>query len=230
VLAAAGCSNPPAITPPAAAAAADAVPAPSNIAEPVRAGGQTAVGTVLEKLDAASYTYVHVDTGTEKIWAAAGRFDVAVGDRVRVSLDMPMENFHSETLERDFPLIYFAEGIEKEGAPGRAPAGPAVVAPVPGHGATSVADVWAKRSALAGTEVTVRGTIVKFNGGIMGRNWIHIQDGTGRAEDGTDDLTVTTEAPARVGDVITAKGILAVDRDFGAGYSYKAILEGATLR
>ena len=64
----------------------------------------------------------------------------------------------------------------------------------------------------------------------MGRNWIHVQDGTGRAEDGTDDLTVTTDAPARVGDVITAKGTLAVDRDFGAGYSYKAILEGATLR
>ena len=76
-----------------------------------------------------------MDTGTEKIWAAAGRFDVAVGDRVRVSLDMPMENFHSETLKRDFPLIYFAEGIEKEGAPGRAPAGPAVVfVPAPVYG------------------------------------------------------------------------------------------------
>jgi hypothetical protein len=30
--------------------------------------------------------------------------------------------------------------------------------------------------------------------------------------------------------VVTAKGVVRTDRDFGAGYSYKAIVEEATLQ
>jgi hypothetical protein len=98
-------------------------------------------------------------------------------------------------------------------------------------GGTTVATVWANRTALAGRKVTVRGKVVKFNGGILDHNWIHIQDGTGKAEDRTNDLTVTT-APTTsvtVGAVITVTGVLAVDKDFGAGYAYPVILEDATI-
>ena len=93
----------------------------------------------------------------------------------------------------------------------------------------TIADVWAKRAALAGKTVTVRGKVVKFNGGIMGRNWLHIQDGSGKAADATHDLTVTTDAVVKLGDIVTAKGVLAIDKDFGAGYVYKAILESAIV-
>jgi hypothetical protein len=77
--------------------------------------------------------------------------------------------------------------------------------------------------------VTVRGTVVKFNGGILGHNWVHIQDGSGKAEDGTHDLTLTCDAAVKPGDVITATGVLAVDKDFTAGYVYPVILEGAKI-
>ena len=70
---------------------------------------------------------------------------------------------------------------------------------------------------------------MKFNGGILGRNWVHIQDGTGTASDGSHDLTITTLATARVGEVITAKGKVAVNQDFGAGYTYAVVLQDATL-
>jgi hypothetical protein len=93
----------------------------------------------------------------------------------------------------------------------------------------TVAEVWAKRASLGGKPVTVRGKVVKFNGGIMGRNWLHIQDGSGKAEDGTHDLTMTSDAVAKVGDVVTLTGTVAVDKDFGAGYSYAVIVEGATI-
>jgi hypothetical protein len=106
---------------------------------------------------------------------------------------------------------------------------PAKPIPQPAGG-TSVVDIWANRKALAGKAVTVRGKVVKFNGGIMGRNWIHIQDGTGKPDAGTHDLTLTTDAPAKVGDVITATGTVAVDKDFTAGYKYAVIVEGARLK
>jgi hypothetical protein len=211
-------------------------------------------GPVLETMNASNYTYVRVKTDTGDVWAASGVFPVAVGDRVTLALEMPMENFHSETLKRDFPLIYFTTRIGREGeiqaaapAPammsahgmgggaqaGGAPAGSAaaqVAEPIaPAPGGTTVADVWANRKALAGKTVTVRGKVVRFNGGILGRNWIHIQDGTGTAADGTNDLLVTSDAAAKVGDVITATGTVAVDKDFTAGYAYAVLVEGAKI-
>jgi hypothetical protein len=114
-----------------------------------------------------------------------------------------------------------------QGTPASPPAITEKIAPPPGG--MSVADVWSKQAALAGKTVTVRGKVVKFNGGILDRNWMHIQDGSGNAKDGTHDLTVTSQGEAKVGDVITATGKLGVNRDFGAGYAYKVILEGATI-
>ena len=96
-------------------------------------------------------------------------------------------------------------------------------------GGKSVAEVWAAKSALNGKEVIVRGKVVKFLGGIMGTNWMHVQDGTGSKETGDNDLTVTTDAKVKVGDVVTIKGTLAADKDFGAGYRYAVIVEKATV-
>ncbi len=90
---------------PAAPAAAPSMPAPA-----------TASGAVVETMDAANYTYVRVKTSSGEIWAATGQFKVAVGEKVSVPLEMPMENFHSNSLNRTFPTIYFASHIEKQGS------------------------------------------------------------------------------------------------------------------
>jgi hypothetical protein len=205
----------------------------------------TVTGTVVETMEAASYTYVKVDTGKEQVWAAASHFDVKVGDRVVVPLEMAMENFHSQTLKRDFPLIYFVSAITREGEqgqpampPGHPPLGgaapsqgapPVVKAIAPPAGGLSVAKVWADREALAGKSVLVRGQVTKFNSGILGRNWVHIQDGSGAASDGSNDLTITTLATVAVGDVITVKGTVAVKQDFGAGYTYAVVVQDASV-
>jgi len=205
------------------------------------AGGQTATGTVLETMDAASYTYVKVDTGSEEIWAAASHFEVAVGDRVVVPLEMPMQGFHSDALDRDFELIYFASSILPEGAasgpslpPGHPPLGSTEQAVQagslePAAGGVTVADVWARSADLAGQKITVRGEVVRFNGGILGRNWLHLQDGSGSVDQGTHDLTVTSSEAAAVGDTVTATGIVAVNKDFGAGYVYAVMIEEASI-
>ena len=53
-------------------------------------------------MDAGGYTYVLVDTGTNKLWAAATQFQVKQGDLVAVPDAMPMTDFHSKALNRDF--------------------------------------------------------------------------------------------------------------------------------
>lgn len=249
----AGCSNRPAAEAAAGAAEATATAGVSkDTLKPMRSSAsegpaaESVAGVVAETMDAGGYTYVRLSTADRgEVWAAASQFDVRVGDRVVVAVDMPMENFHSDTLNRDFPLIYFASSIGPEGAapkgaqvmpPGHPPTGtpraaverPAeAIAPPPGG--TAIADVWANRQALAGKAVTVRGKVMKFNAGIMGRNWVHLQDGTGNDKDGTHDLTVTTDAEVKPGDLVTLRGTLALDKDFTAGYRYAIILEGATI-
>ncbi len=91
----------------------------------------------------------------------------------------------------------------------------------------TVAEVWAERQALAGQEVTIRGRVVKYSPSIMGKNWLHLRDGTGSAADGTHDLTVTTQGFARVGDLVTVTGTVTVDRDLGMGYQYDVLVEQA---
>lgn len=98
-----------------------------------------------------------------------------------------------------------------------------------GADAKTVAEVWAQHDALKGKTVTVRGKVVKYNSGIMGRNWLHLRDGSGSVEGKDHDITVTTNDPAARGDVVVVKGVVAVDRDFGAGYTYPVIVEDAKV-
>jgi hypothetical protein len=114
-----------------------------------------------------------------------------------------------------------------------AAAGPTEVADVKvakasGADARTVAEIHAQRTALKEKPVTLRGKVVKFNEGIMGRNWIHLRDGTGTA--GKDnDITITTGDHASVGDVVVVKGTVRIDKDFGSGYAYPVIVEDAKV-
>ncbi|MHB8798356.1 MAG: nucleotide-binding protein [Thermoanaerobaculia bacterium] len=98
-----------------------------------------------------------------------------------------------------------------------------------GADAKTVAEVWAQHDALKGKTVTIRGKVVKYNSAIMGRNWLHLRDGSGSAEGKDNDITVTTNDAAAKGDVVVVTGVVAVDRDFGAGYTYPAIVEEAKV-
>ena len=75
----------------------------------------------------------------------------------------------------------------------------------------------------------MRGKVVKYTPAVMGKNWVHLRDGSGTHEKANDDLTVTTSGSAAVGDVVLVKGVVHLDRDFGAGYSYAVIIEDASL-
>jgi len=213
-------------------------------------------GKVAETMDAGGYTYVLVDTGTNKIWAAAPQFPVRKGDAVAVPDAMPMTGFHSQTLNRDFDVVYFAGSIPVYGTnpgavtlpPGHPAIGGAAGELPPNHppmtsatgsskmdfsgikpasGGKTVAGIYADSASLAGKTITVRGKVVKYNPGIMGKNWLHLQDGTGSI--GSNDLLVTSADAAKPGDTVLVEATVAVNRDFGAGYKYRVMLEDAKV-
>ena len=204
-------------------------------------------GKVVETMNAASYTYALVDTGTKKVWAAAPQFSVKIGDSLAVNEAMPMPNYHSKTLNRDFDLVYFTGNVKvngiSQGAGGKSVELPKNHPPITGvaakptvnlsgikkaEGGKTIAEIFVDKAKLKGKQVKVRGRVVKYNGDIMGKNWIHIQDGTGSA--GSNDLTVTTASKAKVGDTVLVSGTVATDRDFGASYQYSLILEDAQVK
>ena len=171
---------------------------------------------------------------------------LAVGAKVGTVKGMLMSGFRSTTLNRTFDQIYFVSSFDVAGgapSPHGAPAagaampnphgagpvagaGPAEkIAPAPGG--KTVAEVLAGKDTLGGKPVVVRGKVVKVNNGILGRNWVHLQDGTGAP--GANDLMVTTAATVAKGDVVVVHGTVATNKDFGAGYSYAILVEDATI-
>jgi hypothetical protein len=114
--------------------------------------------------------------------------------------------------------------------PGAAAAPVAKVAKAEGPQGRTVAEVVGGKASLKDKTVVVRARVVKVNNGIMGKNWVHLQDGSGSAADGSHDLLVTTQDQTAVGDVVQARGTVRTDVTVGAGYSYAVMIDGATLR
>jgi len=199
-------------------------------------------GAVLEVIGASVYTYLRVDTEQAELWLAAPQFAVAVGDRVVWAPGMPMIDWHSDTLNRTWDEVQFVSQIQVQGAESALAPTPLAHPPVAGPAAAglssavekledglTVAEVHSRAGELAGRQVALRGRVVKVNLGIMGSNWLHVQDGSGEAAGGTNDLTVTTQGTATVGDLVVLRGVLATDKDFGAGYRYSVIVENAEV-
>jgi hypothetical protein len=99
-----------------------------------------------------------------------------------------------------------------------------------GANARTVAEVVTKSADLKDKQVRVRGKVVKYSAAIMGKNWIHLRDGSGSDADNTNDILVTSAAPVKLGDVVTVAGVVRVNKDFGAGYIYKVLIEDATIQ
>jgi hypothetical protein len=97
----------------------------------------------------------------------------------------------------------------------------------PSEGITTLSDLFSNKKNFSGKTVKVKGKITKVNPSIMGKNWIHIQDGTSFEDQ--YDLTVTSDFIPEVGSIITVEGKIALDKDFGYGYTYQILMEEGKL-
>lgn len=215
--------------------------APAAAAVPA---ANTVTGEVLEVQDVENYTYLRLKTAQGETWAAVGTAPVKKGAKVTIENATVMNNFQSKALKKTFATVVFGTLAGAPGAPKAAgdvaaahkglaktaDAGDVRVPKASGANARTVAEIMGKPADLKDKPVLIRAKVVKYNPGIMGRNWIHLRDGSGSAGDQTNDLLVTTTEQAKVGEVVTVKGVVRTDKDFGAGYSYKAIVEDATLQ
>ena len=242
----------------------ESAPAPMDSAP-----GKVAIsGKVLETIDASTYTYVKVDTGSGEQWVAIPATKLEVGDDVSFASGMEMKNLESKTLGRTFDSVIFSSGVTSDmegpaeassdesfddammaeaqnaGAPSgvsgdmassggsqaaMAPSEDVQVEKAEGENAYTVGEIFAKKGDLDNQKVTVRGKVVKISKMIMGKNWVHLQDGTGDATNGTHDLVVTTMAEPEKDSVVTVEGTVHADKDFGAGYRYDVIIEDAEI-
>ncbi|HEX4944436.1 MAG TPA: nucleotide-binding protein [Usitatibacteraceae bacterium] len=200
----------------------------------------TLKGEVLETLNVESYTYLRLKTQDGETWAAVPTTAVKKGAQVTIGNTMVMENFESKALKRKFDRIVFGAIADPNAKPA-APAGShgsAPVASVPvakvakatGPDAKTVAEVVKGKASLKGKPVLVRAQVVKVSSGILGKNWLHLQDGSGSAADSTNDIIVTTTDKAAVGDIVNAKGTVRTDVNVGSGYAYAVLIEDAALR
>jgi hypothetical protein len=219
--------------------------APAAIPPAATAPTFTVTGKVLEVKNVESYSYLRLNTKDGEVWAAVMKAPIKKGSTVTVENAVVMNNFESKKLKKTFPTILFGS---LGGAATLAPSGHAMGAAYPlvpgknletindtpvakasGSNARTVAEIIGNRAELKGKPVLLRGKVVKYNPGIMGKNWIHLRDGSGSATEDTNDILVTSASETKVGDVVTVKGIVRTDKDFGSGYAYKVLIEEATI-
>jgi hypothetical protein len=195
---------------------------------------------VLEVLQANAYTYLRVDENGKEVWMAVTKMNAEEGDILYYKDSFEMKDFQSKDLERTFESILFVQAVSP--TPFGSPQMPKDVKSAHSNvkpqtktdikvekaeGGITIGELFAGKESYSGKTVKVRGEVTKVNLGIMGRNWIHIQDGT--ADGNNYDLTITTDREASVGDVVTFEGTVTVNKDFGSGYSYEVIIEEAKV-
>lgn len=212
--------------------------------------GNEKIFEVAEVIQATSYTYLKVKDNAGEKWMAVTKQDVNTGDVFYYDEALQMNDFHSKDLDRTFDVIYFVNQISKNPISGNAMG---AMQGMGGMGGTTgnphsgkvepglksniqlekadneitIADVFSNRNDYSGKEIEIRGVVVKVNKQIMGKNWIHIQDGTN--SNGKYDLTITSNDLAEVNDEVTFKGKITLEKDFGSGYFYDVIMEEAAL-
>jgi len=163
----------------------------------------------------------------------------AKGDKISYSGGLKMIDFFSKELNRTFPSVLFLESVDSKQIPGES-AGmknnirmgevkteKINISIASGEGCISLAKLLETKANYSGKTVRVIGKITKYNPDILGKNWIHIQDGS--EFNGAYDLTITTDSQLAIGDTVTFEGKITLNKDFGYGYSYDVIMEDGKL-
>lgn len=227
--------------------AAQGMPQGHQSMQPAEEAGAKITGKVVETMTSGGYTYALLENKGVKTWVAMPETAVAVGQELVFDGGSEMWNFKSKSLGRTFDKIMFCNaplkkvGGEEDGKmAGKVSVGSETAVTVKnekikvekatGENAYTVAEVYANKAGLDKKRVVVRGKVVKVSAGIMDKNWIHVQDGSGDAKTKTNNLVVTSQDLAKVGDVVTVTGTLYMDKDFGGGYKYDVIVEEATIK
>lgn len=200
-------------------------------------------GKVLERIDADRYSYLRLSSEAGEIWAAVPQTGVQVGEEVAIVDPMPMDGFESKTLNRKFDRIMFGvlrpagnEDVKQMLMQAHSTVsesesvGPIEVEKASGPYGYTIEEIFSRKLDLKDRKAAVRGRVTRVNPNILGKTWIHLQDGTGDPAAKTNDLAVTSLDTPSVGDTVLVEGVVHTDKNFGMGYVFSVILEDATVK
>ncbi len=201
---------------------------------------------VKESIPAASYLYLLGEQDGKETWFAISKRDLKIGDKFYYKDPLVMKDFYSKELNRPFDEVIFLMKIAKDPADLDRPSNQvknssAKISEPSGKittnqqklniekpkGGVRIAELYKNPKKYEGKSIVIRGEVLKFLPEIMNVNWVHLQDGT--SFDGKYDLTITTTQTVNIGDVVTFKGFVILDKDFGYGYFYDILIEKASL-
>lgn len=195
---------------------------------------------VKDFMHASRYTYLNVIEDDQDFWIAIPYTEVSKGETYYYEGGILMYDFESKEHNRVFETLYLVSGVSKTPDLDHSLAGnlphtsepqvKSIVKIEPVSGGTKISELFADPSLFSEKTVIVKGQCVKVNRNIMGKNWIHLQDGSKGSGNNYLDLTVATMEEVNVGDIVVFEGKIATDKDFGAGYRYDLIMEEATLK
>ena len=209
---------------------------------------------VVELIQVSGYTYIRGQVNNKETWLAAPTISAKKGDILYYSKGMEMVNFRSKELNRTFPSILFVDRLvsdlrllQQATAAAPAPdANPHPDIPATGKvpeskkpekesikiqlpaGAISLAMLLEEPKKYEGKKVTIRGKITKYTAGVMGKNWIHIQDGT--SYNNKFEVVLTTTDESKEGETATFEGVIVLNKDLGYGYFFDILLEDAKMK
>ncbi len=192
----------------------------------------------LETIDASRYVYIRVQEGEETFWVATIKQPIEIGNMYHYHGGLLKTNYRSKEHNKVFDKIYLVSNLISADhasnmppamtsgqASGTATGQAHTVTKVDVKGSVKIKDLVANPQKYEGKVVQVSGKCVKLNANIMGRNWMHLQDGSKDSY----DFVVTSEQMIPEGGVVTLAGTISLKKDFGAGYFYELIMENASI-
>ncbi len=190
-------------------------------------------GVVVDSLQGGGYSYLQIEDAKKKYWIAVESVNLEKGTEVRFTEELRAKDFESKALNRKFDELIFASNLQyrtKVSEKGNLAFITEQVekSPYQQAGTMSIKEALEKRTSLNGKTITVRAKVVKASQNIMGRNWIHLQDGTGVDKE-VGRIVFTSKELPKVGDIVTATGVVSIDKNFGSGYIYAIIVENTTF-
>ncbi len=192
--------------------------------------------TVEEVLPTSKYVYLNVKEGDESFWIATLKQEVQVGETYFFRDGLLKTNFESKEYNRVFETVYLVSNLvlanhSNSSALSQNSTKPAQNSAsssskmIDQEGSLSIAEIVENPTEYVGKTVQISGACVKVNPNIMGRNWIHLKDGS--KDD--YDLVITSDIAVPEGQIVTMTGVVTLDKDFGAGYKYEIIIEEGKL-
>ena len=192
---------------------------------------------VLEILESDRYSYLRVAEGDDEYWVATIKGEYQQDQKYLYRDGLYKTDYYSTEFSRSFDRIYLVSDLRPKNQPKKASGSsidklvgiqqnqPISEADYEREGSIKIKDLIAQSEQYANKQVQITAKVVKVNPAIMDRNWLHLKDGSFN----DFDLVATSQENVPAGHIVTLKGTLVLNRDFGAGYHYDLIIENASL-